>query len=108
MIIHGIEIEPKEIVCHNCGVVDFPAYKWIDSNRTIQIRCKSCGRWNGNYPYGTFENYIMPFGKHKGELVCELPYNYLGWLYENAELKGGLLAAVETALENEEKKRGLC
>jgi hypothetical protein len=37
----------------------------------------------------------MPFGKHKGLLLSELPDSYLGWLFEQADLHGWLAAAVE-------------
>ena len=29
----------------------------------------------------------MPFGKHVGEEVAEIPGNYLAWLWENVELR---------------------
>ena len=35
----------------------------------------------------------MPFGKHKGELVCELPDQYLDWL-RGRELREPLRSAV--------------
>jgi hypothetical protein len=41
----------------------------------------------------------MPFGKYKGHPVEDLPENYLNWLWENVELRGGLRVAVEDALE---------
>lgn len=37
----------------------------------------------------------MPFGKHKGLLLSELPDGYLGWLFEQADLNGWLASAVE-------------
>lgn len=41
----------------------------------------------------------MPFGKHKGALVVELPPDYLRWLRENTDIRGELADAVELALE---------
>lgn len=38
----------------------------------------------------------MPFGKHKGFLVSDLPDDYLGWLFEQADLHGWLADAVES------------
>ena len=32
----------------------------------------------------------MPFGKHKGEQVNDLPLSYLEWLRDNVELFGAL------------------
>ena len=40
----------------------------------------------------------MPFGKHKGVLVCNLPNDYLWWLYEQADIRSG---ALEAAIEDE-------
>lgn len=37
----------------------------------------------------------MPFGKHYGVLVSELPDDYLMWLYETANLYGRLADAVD-------------
>jgi exodeoxyribonuclease X len=39
----------------------------------------------------------MPFGKHKGELFCDIPRSYLEWLTKQ-ELTPALLAAVEGAM----------
>lgn len=37
----------------------------------------------------------MPFGKHRGEEISELPDEYLAWLFENADLYGALQVCVE-------------
>lgn len=104
--VNGIEIKTNNITCKNCGVVSVPEYKYLESNRSVQMRCTECGAWNGNYKYTTSEKYVMPFGKHKGKFVCELPFEYLSWLYENTELRGGLLTAVETAIDKIERTCG--
>jgi len=31
---------------------------------------------------GDHKDITMPFGKHKGELLCDLPDNYISWLLE--------------------------
>ena len=41
----------------------------------------------------------MPFGKHRGEFVSELPDGYLEWLAREVNLYGRLRAAVREALE---------
>ena len=46
---------------------------------------------------------LMPFGKHKGRELEELPDGYLLWLAENVELREPLLSGVWT----EFKERGL-
>lgn len=41
----------------------------------------------------------MPFGKHKGRYVYDLPIDYLVWLTKNVELKPTLKWAVEEAID---------
>ena len=31
------------------------------------------------------DNFRMPFGKHKGTMISDLPSSYLKWLAENCE-----------------------
>jgi len=40
----------------------------------------------------------MPFGKHKGEKLEDLPTDYIEWLLENADLRSGLQAELENQL----------
>jgi len=40
----------------------------------------------------------MPFGKHKGEWVHDMPTDYLEWLVDNVELFGRLERAVHDTL----------
>ena len=37
----------------------------------------------------------MPFGKHKGELIGDIPTDYLRWLFEKADLDPKLEEWVE-------------
>ena len=41
----------------------------------------------------------MPFGKYKGWEIGDIPVEYLEWLIDNVELKGGLAAEVRDMLE---------
>ncbi len=34
------------------------------------------------------DNSIMPFGKYKGEKMCNVPPKYLIWLHENTKIYG--------------------
>ena len=42
---------------------------------------------------------IMPFGKHKGEKLANVPAAYMLWLHENGNTFGGLKTYLQ---ENEE------
>ena len=41
----------------------------------------------------------MPFGKHKGKLICNLPENYLLWYKQQGFPAGKLGILLETMLE---------
>jgi len=98
--VDGIEVITSKIICQKCGVVGIPNYKYLESNKAIQMRCSEplCGAFYGNYKYSTVEASTMPFGKHKGERVADLPRSYLAWLYEGKIVKGNLMEAVRAAL----------
>ena len=40
----------------------------------------------------------MPFGKHKGCAIRDIPLSYLQWLWENVELYDPLMSEVSGAL----------
>ncbi len=39
----------------------------------------------------------MPFGKHKGEHIDDVPLDYLMWVYENCDLRSEALASAISA-----------
>ena len=43
----------------------------------------------------TYQGVRIPFGKHRGTLISDLPDEYIVWLYENADLYGLLELAVD-------------
>ena len=51
----------------------------------------------------------MPFGKHKGKPLEEIPVDYLRWLYYEADIRDDLYEAVADELENraEEELHGI-
>ena len=100
--INGIEVIPPKFICQNCGCIELEI-KFLESNKAIQMRCSACGKFFGNYKYAKAETYIMPFGKHKGEKLTELPNDYLEWLYYKSDISGNLYDAVEEILE---RRRG--
>lgn len=47
----------------------------------------------------------MPMGKHKGELVEDVPSSYLRWMQGNMDLDEDMAHSVETALVNKKNKK---
>lgn len=41
------------------------------------------------------ENWILPFGKYKGQKLESVPYSYLVWLYDNKQATGELKKWIE-------------
>lgn len=41
----------------------------------------------------------MPFGKYKGRILCDLPVNYVEWLYNNGLPEGRLGMLLGTLYE---------
>ena len=41
----------------------------------------------------------MPFGKYRGDKLCDLPEHYLAWFYKNGFPKGRLGILLETLYE---------
>ena len=60
---------------YDAGITDY------DTNTTLYDRNKV--------------NYLMPFGKHKGDPLEQLPNNYVAWLLHDNIAKGFLKAALE-------------
>lgn len=42
---------------------------------------------------------LMPWGKHKGLLMAEVPDSYLLWLYQEKRAKGNVLDYIEDNLD---------
>lgn len=42
---------------------------------------------------------LMPFGKHKGEKMANVPADYLLWLYENSKVYGEVKEYIKDNLE---------
>jgi hypothetical protein len=86
--------------CHRCGSSShLVTHEREFSNGThhIELRCS-----NGHYIKFLPQNkpvLTMPFGKHRGTAIRELPNDYLNWILENVDLKGGLFRALSEEFE---------
>lgn len=45
------------------------------------------------------ERVLMPFGKHKGEMLGDIPGHYLEWCLDNIELAPKLKKSMEATLK---------
>ena len=84
--------------CSHCGSTDIYTKP---KTPHIGLYCRACGKWIKWLPQEKTID-TMPFGKHKGVAITELPDNYLDWLLTSCELKGSL----RTSLEAEFERRG--
>ena len=65
------------------------------------LYCADCGGWirwvqKQLAPDEALE-FVMPFGKHKGEKMGDIPDDYLDWVYENCQ--GSVARAAGLAYE---------
>ena len=53
-----------------------------------------------------YQRTVMPFGKHKGEFLGDIPKAYLLWLLENTDIKQPLKQSVKKTYEMLERSGG--
>jgi hypothetical protein len=73
----------------DCGATAFELLDQCFENGTkhIAAKCIKCGTFKQWVPQstGTVEEITMPFGKHKGTKLAEVPKDYLEWLIKNTD-----------------------
>jgi hypothetical protein len=94
--------KPQNQTCHRCQTSELVTRERQFKNRTthLELRCI-----NGHYIKFLPQNkpiLKMPFGLYRGVAIRELPDEYLNWILENVELKGGLYRT----LSEEYERRG--
>ena len=56
----------------------------------LRKECKKCNKFLGFVQQELKDDYILPFGKHKGELLKNVDKGYLNWLYDQDWVKENL------------------
>jgi hypothetical protein len=86
--------------CPHCGAGELFIREQIASNGVMHLRqeCRACRRYIRFLSQGRPIE-VMPFGKHKGMAIMDLPHDYLNFLLENVELKGSFLRSLEAEFE---------
>ena len=60
----------------------------------LRIECKDCNKFLGYKQQDLKEDYILPFGKYKGQKPKDVPQSYLVWLYKQ-NIKDNLKKYIE-------------
>ena len=71
---------------------------YLGSRKEVEVKFAEGEITKPEEPDTAITEYIMPFGKFKGELLCELPKDYLIWLQNNCELREPMKGYVEQLL----------
>lgn len=77
--------------------------KFKNGTTHLRIDCKACGRFIQYAPTSSDEDFKMPFGKHKGKRLVEVPKEYLVWWLCTEPKDGNLKKRVERILSNQLK-----
>ncbi len=74
---------------------------YISGGREKRCMNKNCGINYGRILKETNSEFIMPFGKHKGMSILEMPLDYLNWGKDN--LNGNIQKRFQEELEQRRK-----
>jgi len=81
--------------CRRCGSIDLITKPRVFSNGTTHLETR-CDR--GHFIEFSWQGKpleVMPFGKHKGRRIRDLPRDYLRWLLTRADISRSLRRAIE-------------
>ena len=88
-----------------CNCDNYPLVEEIQEfkNGTKHLRtsCKGCGRFRGFKQQSIKDDYILYFGKYKGEKLIDIKDNdYLAWLLEQDFIKNNLKEKIKQILND--------
>lgn len=88
--------------CPSCNnEMDFVVEKQVFANGTEHLRgtCTTCHHTKFLPQNKPADQVILPFGKHKGKRLIDVPADYLEWLIEKSVVKGGLLNSCKELIQ---------
>src|SRR5262245_22403452 len=94
--------KPENQTCRRCGSSELVTRERTFKNGITHLEQRCI---NGHYIKFLPQNkpiHAMPFGIYKGQAIRDLPDEYLNWILENLDRKGGLYRA----LSEEYERRG--
>lgn len=109
MAFQGFKNKPS-LVCPKCKSTDYREVRTKDSIGRFRVKaeCAKCSAYikflfiDGIGDDEKIAEYEMPFGKHKGEKLIDIPQDYLEWASNNFE-KGTALKKINLFLWGEER-----
>lgn len=91
------------MIC-DCGSKEQLMVEQEFKNKTVHIRldCMGCGKFLRYLPQSNVNNddFVMPFGKHKGKNIKDVPSDYLQWIYEKSDLSENIKKRAKSNLQN--------
>lgn len=72
----------EKISCHKCGSesVRLENKTFANGTKHLAAFCVDCGKFLKYVQRVKDEDFVMPFGKHKGERLFDVPREYLEWM----------------------------
>ena len=98
IIVSGIEVITENVICPKCDYFGVPDYTLLESNKAMQMRCAECGKFLGNCKYSKPEDFVMPYGAHKGKKLIDCPEEYLKFLFYKTDLTNNISEKIEAVL----------
>lgn len=93
------------IKCSKCSCTQYTQLESKDSQgrRRIKAMCAKCQAYIKFLPiHDDLGNFEMPFGKHKGKKLSEIPKEYLEWASNNFS-EGPVLRKINDFMYEEER-----
>ena len=87
----------------NCNNIKEEYQTFKNGTRHLRQTCRDCNKFLGFKQQPLADDFVMPFGKHKGKLFKDLDIGYLEWLIKQDWVKENMLIKANTIIETFEK-----